>query len=657
MNLLWLMASAVAQPGISGWAVDAQVITWAGGEIIQERGSVAGIPLVGPPRVRTRDLQGRPWRTLQPWPDLGGVSLDPIVSMEVAAEEVASGWGVFPRRRGTLALFPDGRQAHLAWEFGIHAAGSDWSVWVDAADGTVFHAEAASWSATGAIYDPNPVDADLEYVELLGLSDPLQMSGQFAFATTCTEWEIDLKPFGKRVCLSWAHASKATLLGDHIHTPEEGASEDPFTEVQVYHHVDKISRWAATEFGLSLGRPIQIFTNFPLTNAFFGDFNDDGTRDLSFGISDDGFNLGYDSDVVYHEFGHALVRRLAGGMWMKADTLGVDWTPGALNEGVADTFAMIMNPDPLLAESMARSERWDRAIRDLSYARICPDDLQSQVHRSGTIWASTTWAMIDDTRIGPDLMAQLLVAAVSGWSNSTDWPDAGRSIIDAAEQLLVQGVIEAETAAAIELHIEGSGMLDCERIVDLEAVPAMKLSLINYGLSGDYERVAAGVQFRHWVPPEADHLRLKVSDFSGVEDGTGLAVTIRLGSPVAHDTMRVEGLGLHHAVVVDFDAVFEVDTEDAELIIDADTVAGFEPGMEVFGSVASINRSRVPMDVAYASVVLSADAVLKTGSQSIDVEGGGCANVSMRHGERYRYLVLSCLLAVALIGRRSSIEA
>jgi hypothetical protein len=148
-----------------------------------------------------------------------------------------------------------------------------------------------------------------------------------------------------------------------------------------------------------------------------------------------------------------------------------------------------------------------------------------------------------------------------------------------------------------------------------------------------------------------------VSDFSGVEDGTGLAVTIRLGAPVAHDTMRVEGLGLHHAVAVDFDAVFEVDTEDAELIIDAETVEGFEPGMEVFGSVASINRSRVPMDAAYASVALSADAVLKTGSQSIDAQGGGCVTVKMRHSKRARYLVLSCLLAVALISRRSSIEA
>ena len=104
MNLLWLMASAVAQPGIPGWAVDAQVITWAGGEIIQERGSVAGIPLVGPPRVRTRDLQGRTWRTVQPWPDLGGVRLDSFYerSGQVVYREV--GVGIICSRGGTRSL-------------------------------------------------------------------------------------------------------------------------------------------------------------------------------------------------------------------------------------------------------------------------------------------------------------------------------------------------------------------------------------------------------------------------------------------------------------------------------------------------------------------------------------------------------------------------
>ena len=109
--------------------------------------------------------------------------------------------------------------------------------------------------------------------------------------------------------------------------------------------------------------------------------------------------------MIVHEYGHALVRQMAGSMWMQADELGLDWTPGALNEGVADTFAMIHNPDPILAEGMGRSDRWEDGIRDLSVERTCPSDLQSQVHRSGRVWGSTMWRLVSHPRIGPDVVA------------------------------------------------------------------------------------------------------------------------------------------------------------------------------------------------------------------------------------------------------------
>ena len=69
----------------------------------------------------------------------------------------------------------------------------------------------------------------------------------------------------------------------------------------------------------SIAEPIRVFTNFLLTNAFFGDFDDDGVRDLSFGISDDGTTSAMTSMDV-HEYGHALVRQMAGSMWMQADS-------------------------------------------------------------------------------------------------------------------------------------------------------------------------------------------------------------------------------------------------------------------------------------------------------------------------------------------------
>ena len=149
-----------------------------------------------------------------------------------------------------------------------------------------------------------------------------------------------------------APVGKANPQGDFFVHPDEGLLDDPFAEVNAFYHADQFAEWFAFHFGLRTPQ-MQIFTGFPMTNAFFGDFDGDGKRDLSFGVTDDGLNFAHDSDVVIHEYGHAIVRELAGGLSMDADHLGLDWTAGALNEGIADTFSMLINPDGLLGESMA----------------------------------------------------------------------------------------------------------------------------------------------------------------------------------------------------------------------------------------------------------------------------------------------------------------
>ena len=41
------------------------------------------------------------------------------------------------------------------------------------------------------------------------------------------------------------------------------------------------------------------------------------------------------------------------------------------------------------------------------------------------------------------------------------------------------------TLAIVEETIEASGMLDCERIIDLATTGAMRVTLLNYGLGGE----------------------------------------------------------------------------------------------------------------------------------------------------------------------------
>ena len=640
------------------WTTEDTTVRWAGGRITFERARWGEIPLDGPPLVVwSEDEQGMT-RRLRALPRVEPASTQPVVSEREAAERVAAGWGEHPLQRGTLTLFPDGDGASLTWRFHVAQAGQTWRVWVDAEAGTVVHAQPETWSARVRIYDPNPVDSDILTEDLLGLQSDQHLAGVYSEVGSCAVWSIDPRPFGDRTCLEWAPQAKASLAGDFLYAPSEGDTHDPFTEGQVYFHLHEFAHWANTNFGLRLDDPIQVFTNFPLTNAFFGDFDGDGVRDLSFGISDDGYNFGHDADVIVHEYGHALVRQMAGSMWMQADELGLDWTPGALNEGVADTFAMIHNPDPILAEAMARSDRWEKGIRDLSVERSCPGDLQSQVHRSGRVWGSTMWRLVAHPSVGPDVVSELLVGAVSTWSNDTDWPDAGRSFVAAAQRLLDVGAINEETRAIVEETIEASGMTDCERIVDLSDTGAMRLSLLNYGLGGEYERVPAGVQFKHPIPSGVDRVRVSISDFSGPDLGTGLAVYLRMDAPIQHETTRVEGLGLHHAIPTGFDAVFELDASDGEIWVDADSLPGFAEGGVLHGSLAAVNRSRGFMDVTYASVVVHADAYMA--ADRVDVQENavtsGCATTAEGRS-RSHVAWLSTLMALVVCARRRGVCA
>jgi hypothetical protein len=522
-----------------------------------------------------------------------------------------------------------GQEARLAWRFSVSALGGNWRVWVDATDGEVLAAEADSWSMNGWVYDPDPITGELVSVDVEVHEHARHLDGPYVWASQCTDWTIDTRPFGLRRCNDWRQAAKANAQGDFFEEPAEGELDDPFAEVNAYFHADRFARWFGARFGARV-EPMQIFTGFPLTNAFYGDFDDNGTRDLSFGVTDDGYNLAYDSDVVIHEFGHAIVRMLAGSLPMGADSLGVDWTPGALNEGVADAFTMLINPDPLIAESMSRSERWDVAIRDLEPDYVCPDDLASQVHRSGRIWGSLAWNLIDDPRVGSDITSELLVGAVSSWDKTIDWPTAGRSLIEASEVLLNDGWLDEIGHAAVIDHVYATGMLDCERIIDLEQTDSASLTLLNLGLGGDYRRIPAGVQFKHVVPPESDEFRIRVSGFTGVSKGSALAVYVRAESPVEHETTRIDGLGLRHAIPVAFDAVFEVDEERADIVINGATLSVFQPGVELYWSVASVNVSRTPMDAVYLSVTMGADALIGQEVQAEKSAVSGCSYASTR---------------------------
>ena len=165
---------------------------------------------------------------------------------------------------------------------------------------------------------------------------------------------------------------------------------DRCAEISMYYHASKIYEYIRSlytdiregEFYLQTnqdGKSLNVISNFvmpdfndiasifqgkgnklaPFDNAFFTqeqpmlnvllkDFGVDGDL-LVFGQGTKA-DLGYDGDVVYHEFGHATLYTTGITGLEFADKYGITVEPGALHEGMADTFAFIMTDNTCTGE-------------------------------------------------------------------------------------------------------------------------------------------------------------------------------------------------------------------------------------------------------------------------------------------------------------------
>ena len=86
----------------------------------------------------------------------------------------------------------------------------------------------------------------------------------------------------------------------------------------------------------------------PMLNMLLKDFGVNGDL-LVFGQGTKA-DFGYDGDVIYHEFGHATIYTAGITGLEYTDKYGMTVEPGALHEGMADTFAFIMTDNTCTGE-------------------------------------------------------------------------------------------------------------------------------------------------------------------------------------------------------------------------------------------------------------------------------------------------------------------
>jgi hypothetical protein len=137
----------------------------------------------------------------------------------------------------------------------------------------------------------------------------------------------------------------------------------------------------------------------PMLNALLGAFGVNGDL-LVFGQGTKA-DLGYDGDVVYHEFGHATIYT-TGIMGLEyTDKYGMTVEPGSLHEGMADTFAFIMTDNSCTGEYASKGFAGLGAVMDKEGDVYCMrtalnkrrvfEDFVGEVHWDGQPLLGANW--------------------------------------------------------------------------------------------------------------------------------------------------------------------------------------------------------------------------------------------------------------------------
>lgn len=328
-----------------------------------------------------------------------------------------------------LVAYPLVDGTRVAWLFyrGV-VPGTDRSpmVVVDAESGRLLGRVDAGHKAKKAdIFVPNPVTAKNKTSPvLLDLPDgATTLQNELFVAKSCVDKGkvIDAgQGYTLHVCDFEAKAV-ADVNGDFPYKiPDGQENEDPFSEVSAFYHVTRAYAYLSERGMPKVGAPFLIGANFrvagqdlfdesdekdplqPYANAFYAPA--DPTFEFLFDTKKPALFLGqathidfaYDGDVVYHEFGHAMVDATAklDGEW-KLDSQGASPAPGAMNEGLADVVSSWIAGDSKVGEySSEEGGVGETSIRDIKNNRKCPDDIVGEEHQDSLYFSGPLW----DTR-------------------------------------------------------------------------------------------------------------------------------------------------------------------------------------------------------------------------------------------------------------------
>ncbi|MEW5854425.1 MAG: hypothetical protein AB2A00_36960 [Myxococcota bacterium] len=180
-------------------------------------------------------------------------------------------------------------------------------------------------------------------------------------------------------------------------------------------------------------------------------------------------DFGYDGDVIYHEFTHAVIHTViqANGepMGLVAPTLdrwGVHNDAGALNEGYADFFSESLTGNPVTGEYAAVGLSGETGIRNAGERWTCPESTTGEVHDDSRAWSSALWALREALTSGNEAQVRTFEKAVySAMATLPANASFGQASVATSAAL---NTAFPGNQAAIDQILNDRGVMDCIRV-------------------------------------------------------------------------------------------------------------------------------------------------------------------------------------------------
>ena len=296
-------------------------------------------------------------------------------------------------------------------------------------------AQMLSGQLVGTVHLTQPFEAPVE----VGLAHLMVQTGQGAMTTDAGGMiTLDGAPpqqLGLQLQGLWSivtssgntPSTEVTLTGDSVVALDEMAN---IRELSAYHNVNRIHEhlqaWLPDFDGMDFQMPTIVDVS-GTCNAFYTP----GSPTINFYSEGDGCNaFSLVSDVVFHEYGHGIND-------LFYESLGSNFSNGAINEGYADLWAISLTDNPILGAG-CYSENPEFYIRRYDEnPKVYPLDLVGEVHADGEIicgaWYDTHLLLGGDWEATKALFVEAYVGQQATTQNGNEGEAFVEILLDALQ--------------------------------------------------------------------------------------------------------------------------------------------------------------------------------------------------------------------------------